>query len=385
MKIAIITFASLPLPGVRGGAVETLIDTLCDENEKNGKLEIDIYSIYDEIAERESFSKMKTKYYYYEDLEKTKYTFSNIMFKVFHVSLPNTTMKHVAKMLRRDKYEFVIITSIFRALPGLIKSIPFPVLWYLHADALSVLSKKEVKRISDLCTAVLTVSEFVKQRIIETDTKSRVVSIKNCANIAPIEEDKEIEVREQVRCKYGVKDSDVLFVYVGRITPIKGILELVRAFGKIRGSDIKLLIVGAPSNSQEDYYYELLKKNSNENVKYAGYIRNTDVNLIYCASDAAVVPSICLEAAGLSVVEPQQCNRIVIASEIGGIPEYCSPENSIMIKCDENIESNLKDALCDFIEKKDDYMRLKKPMKEFSTEQYYKEFCEALQMIKKDI
>ena len=385
MKIAIITFASLPLPGVRGGAVETLIDTLCDENEKNGTLEIDIYSIYDKIAEQESVSKTKTKYYYYKKLEKTKYTFSNVIFKVFHISLPNATMKHVVRMLKRDRYEFVVITSIFRALASLIKDIPFPVLWYLHADALSILSKEEVKKISDSCAAVLTVSEFVKQRILETDTKSRVISIKNCANITPIEEDKEIEVREQVRCKYGVKDSDVLFVYVGRITPIKGILELVRAFGKIKENDIKLLIVGAPSNSHEEEYYELLKKNSNEKVKYAGYIRNSDVNLIYCASDAAVVPSICLEAAGLSVVEPQQCNRIVIASDTGGIPEYCSPENSIMFKCDENIESNLKDALCDFIEKKDDYMTLKKPMKEFSTEQYYKEFCEALQMIKKDI
>ena len=38
MKIAIATFADLPSPPVKGGAVETLIDIICQINEKKKKI-----------------------------------------------------------------------------------------------------------------------------------------------------------------------------------------------------------------------------------------------------------------------------------------------------------------------------------------------------------
>ena len=40
MKIAIATFADLPSPPVKGGAVETLIDIICQINEKKKKIDI---------------------------------------------------------------------------------------------------------------------------------------------------------------------------------------------------------------------------------------------------------------------------------------------------------------------------------------------------------
>ena len=42
MKIAIATFADLPSPPVKGGAVETLIDIICQINEKKKKIDIDL-------------------------------------------------------------------------------------------------------------------------------------------------------------------------------------------------------------------------------------------------------------------------------------------------------------------------------------------------------
>ena len=62
-KIAIITLADLPLPAVRGGAVETLIDNICNQNEYDERLDIDVFSITG--AEHVSVKK-KTNYYYYE-------------------------------------------------------------------------------------------------------------------------------------------------------------------------------------------------------------------------------------------------------------------------------------------------------------------------------
>ena len=50
MKIAIIGPQGLPVPPVKGGAIETLIDVVLRENEKEKKLDIDVYTIYDKDA-----------------------------------------------------------------------------------------------------------------------------------------------------------------------------------------------------------------------------------------------------------------------------------------------------------------------------------------------
>lgn len=49
-KIIIVNNGSLPLPAVRGGAVETLIELLMKENEKRKKFLFEVYSIHDEKA-----------------------------------------------------------------------------------------------------------------------------------------------------------------------------------------------------------------------------------------------------------------------------------------------------------------------------------------------
>ena len=47
MKIALVSTMNLPVPAVRGGAVEELTTHIINENEKQKKFEIDLYTIYD--------------------------------------------------------------------------------------------------------------------------------------------------------------------------------------------------------------------------------------------------------------------------------------------------------------------------------------------------
>ena len=55
MKIAIISPMILPVPSLKGGAVEGLIESIIRENEIRKKIEIDLISIYDKEAEKKSF------------------------------------------------------------------------------------------------------------------------------------------------------------------------------------------------------------------------------------------------------------------------------------------------------------------------------------------
>ena len=60
MKIAIATFADLPNPPVKGGAVESLIDDLCQVNEAEHKLSIDVqHSGYCRSGRNRSLQKHK--------------------------------------------------------------------------------------------------------------------------------------------------------------------------------------------------------------------------------------------------------------------------------------------------------------------------------------
>ena len=49
-KIAIITNGAFPVPAVRGGAVEALVEMILGENEKYKKADITLFSIYDPLA-----------------------------------------------------------------------------------------------------------------------------------------------------------------------------------------------------------------------------------------------------------------------------------------------------------------------------------------------
>ena len=52
-KIAFVMPWLLPMPPVRGGAVETLVDALIRENEANPRFRITVFSPDDELARQE--------------------------------------------------------------------------------------------------------------------------------------------------------------------------------------------------------------------------------------------------------------------------------------------------------------------------------------------
>ena len=64
MKVAILSPESLPIPAINGGAVESLIDTIGEYNSKEGKLDLDIFSVYDKKLKITNDN--STKYIYFK-------------------------------------------------------------------------------------------------------------------------------------------------------------------------------------------------------------------------------------------------------------------------------------------------------------------------------
>lgn len=383
MKIAIATFASMPNPPVLGGAVESLIDVICTQNESQHKLDIDIFSVYHPKANIESKKYHFTKFNYYKKKSMKKWSCKNIAYKLFKVSLLDRNMKKLVRDINKESYDFVIVTSIIRELKIIFSEISSPVIWYLHGDAKSVLPDKDLSQIVYKCIAVLTVSEFIRKRINTVKPRCPVITVLNCIDIEPVCEKNEIEIRRTIRKKAGVSENEKLFLYVGRITPIKGILELIQAFTEVDLKDTKLLIVGSPDLDSEKEYYQQLKIESNKNIIFYGYVEHEKLNEIYCAADCVVAPSVCKEAALLIGGEALRCKKKVIATDIGGIPEYVYGENFILISYDSNFKENIKEALC---QAEGNIQYIGKPeLDKFSPSSFYQNFVNALTELKRKI
>ena len=79
MRIAIFNDYQLPIPAVKGGSVPMLTQFILDENEKNPRFEIDVYSCYDKLAEEKSKSYKHTHFIYSKDASKVRFK-TNLLF-----------------------------------------------------------------------------------------------------------------------------------------------------------------------------------------------------------------------------------------------------------------------------------------------------------------
>lgn len=377
MKIAIATFADLPSPPVKGGAVETLIDIICQINEKKKKIDIDLFSIADKNAEIKATEYHQTEFVYYQKYYSKKINVKSIAWKLFKKSIPDKTMSGITSLINKEDYDFVIITSINNEMEYIFRKIHSKVIWYLHGDPLSVLSTDAIERITNQCYSVITVSDFVKSRVKSAAPGCRAVTVRNCTDLIPIPDKEVTVVKQKIRNKAEIGMKDKLFVYIGRIIPIKGVYELVRAFVSADMQNAKLLIVGAPSNRGEEIYLEKIKEIANSNVKYWGYADHDKLNELYCAADCVVAPSICQEAATLIALEASVCRRRLIATNIGGIPEYID-KNGLLVNYDEKFVENLAKELIS-VNAVDD-CEICSEIVSNQMESYYDDFYNALQI-----
>jgi len=104
---------------------------------------------------------------------------------------------------------------------------------------------------------------------------------------------------------------------VGRLSVEKGNIYLLEALTHLKGTDFECLIAGdGPSRSQLEAYVR--NSGLQDRVRFLGFRAN--VAEIIQQMDVLVLPSL-NETFGLSIVEACMLKTVVIASDVGGIPE----------------------------------------------------------------
>ena len=109
-----------------------------------------------------------------------------------------------------------------------------------------------------------------------------------------------------------------LVIFVGRLTPEKGLEYLIKAAKSIRG---EIFLIGdGPSKKMLRNY---VKQVGVKNVHFLGYFGKDylgELKQFYSRADALVLPSIADESLGLVILEAMACETPVVASKKGGIP-----------------------------------------------------------------
>jgi D-inositol-3-phosphate glycosyltransferase len=125
--------------------------------------------------------------------------------------------------------------------------------------------------------------------------------------------------RETARCHLGLNGESII-VFVGRIIPLKGIDNMLKAIAYLgEKRRIKLVVIGGDDHSQAEM--QRLKNLSqslkiDESVIFLGSVKQEMLPFFYSAADLCVVPSH-YESFGLVVLESLACGTPVVATKVG--------------------------------------------------------------------
>jgi glycosyltransferase involved in cell wall biosynthesis len=129
---------------------------------------------------------------------------------------------------------------------------------------------------------------------------------------------------EYLKSELGLKGSSVKIMYMGILSPLKGLIYLLEAMLKVweRCPEAHLYIAGHHEiDSFKGYQTELfhfISKNRMENIHFLGY--RQDALAVLSLMDIYVLPSLS-EGVPKSIIEAMALGKPVIATNVGGIPE----------------------------------------------------------------
>lgn len=394
MKIALIAPANLPIPTVRGGAIETLLNNFIDVNENQKSLEITVFSEYHKDAYQLSTGYQYTKFVYLR--RGAVYRLLNFPFRVVRkITAYRTSYLDIvltAWHIKRLKVDKIIIEGSSYQLVELKKFFKKEkLIFHMHADIITTKSYENI-RIVNSASMIIVASEFLRRQILQ-NSDGHCSPIKILRNGLKLEYfAKSIsESNNGIIRKFNIPEGIPVVLYVGRIVELKGIMQLYLALKNIREKlPIHFLIVGSFGSGfgfeeVDDEFSLKLKKYFNENkawITLTGFIHNSELPAIYNISDLMVVPSICEDASPLVILEALATGTPLIITDAGGMSEYITNECAFIIKRDENIIDNLSLTILSLLQDRKKLQLMSQAALSnslnYSIENYYKGFVNIL-------
>lgn len=388
MKIAIIMPGNSPLPPTLGGAVENLTSMLIDENEKNGELDIVLFSAYEPAAEKLSREYRHTKFKYIKTSGFIYFVKNSIFYLLNRIRGTyggNLFIRQVVGELKKaPKFDAIIVENVPLYMP-LLKGISGKKILHLHNDYI----KKDMwegEKIEKSTDALLAVSSFIAESSQSLFNPEKIKVLNNAVDLQKFNS-RRSESAKSIKEKLGIKDGEFVVGFFGRVIKEKGVKELISAFRTICDKiPAKLLIVGGSgfAKSKEKNFYKTLRDSAkdNKNIIWTGFIDYKNLKDYYQISDIVCAPSTCNEAFGMVALEAMGCGCPLIVSDAKGFQDAATPECAITARRGEKLEAEIADAIIALFKNPGLRESMRdagiEQAKSFSKESYFKNFVKIL-------
>jgi spore coat protein SA len=196
-----------------------------------------------------------------------------------------------------------------------------------------------------------------------------------------------------LRQKYNIDKEMPILCYIGRMDVKKGVLVLLQAALSIKDSvPFKLILIGSfglnfgsgekIKVTEEELEIRKCIEDLGEQCITTGFVRNDQVIDYLADVDIGIVPSVCEDVSPLTYFEFQALGIPTIVSDGGGIPEYFSPDYSLMVHRGLNMVNDLATCLKELVNNKDLRKKMssttEKDLEYLGIQRFYNDFVNYL-------
>lgn len=178
-----------------------------------------------------------------------------------------------------------------------------------------------IRSICKKCEKII-VSGTKAKEYIENLGISKKISIAFDSSMSP-----EPKQKIDFKSEFGILENDKVILYFGRLVKLKGLYKLLEAY-KMINSDYWLVIGG--DGEDTDRCYEYVKKNNLRKVIFLGKVQPDIRSEYFRRADVFILPSISIDAWGLTVNEALEQGTPVIVTDACGVAYDLSDEKNCL-------------------------------------------------------
>ncbi|MDQ0162472.1 glycosyltransferase family 4 protein [Bacillus alveayuensis] len=330
MKIALIATEKLPVPAVKGGAIQIYLDAVGQIIAQ--KHDVTIFSItHPELAETE-----KTNGVTYVRFPEPQY------------------IESITQYIKEHKFDVIHVCNRPLWIEPLHEASPntkFILSVHNEMFANEKISEEKGATCISLVSKIVTVSDYIgstiKNRFPQASNKVQTVySGVNVHQFYPAWTQKGREMKRQVRSKLGLEGKKVI-LFVGRLSKVKGPHILLQALPNIisKHPNAVMVFIGSKwfgENEINNYVKHLYTLGAlyPEHVQFINFVKPDEIASLFAMSDLFVCSSQWQEPLARVHYEAMACGLPIITSKRGGNPEVIEEgKNGYVIDDFENPEA----------------------------------------------